>query len=213
MISAHNLKRSDSLGSSNLTCFHGYMSAEEAERYLDGAPVGSYLFYLSERRAHIILLCFKAPGGVNTHKAIYRHDYGYSFTRTRRHMPSLVQACGWFLAGNPALWGRALQDQLFEDDILEKLQPEFDMHPLWACLAVPEPEEKHTFACDAFPTLRALIAKNKSFLHYPIHITPDGSSANDLHPFLLDAHSPTRPSSPALGIGNVYNCTIDLSKH
>jgi hypothetical protein len=180
MVITDTLRRSDngysSTGSGALPCFHGYLTPAEAEKRLEGAAPGAYLFYLSERRAHTILLCFKSPAGNETrHKAIYRHDYGYSFSRTRRGMPSLMQTCGWYLAGNPTIWGHALQEQLFDDNCLEKIQPEFDMHPLWACLAVPEPEEKHTFAGDAYPTLRALITKNKSFLTQPINTSLDGA--------------------------------------
>jgi hypothetical protein len=184
-----SFRRSDGAptsGSTFLSCFHGYLTALEAEKLLEHSPAGSYLFYLSDSRAHIILLCFKSPTGIPTHKAIYRHDYGFSFTRTRRDMPSLQQACAWALKGLPAIWSQAVGDQLFDDDLMEKIQPEFDMHPLWACLAVPEPEEKPSFAGDAYPTLRALVAKNTRFLSSPVNCSD--SSYNTHSPFCLRVH-------------------------
>lgn len=163
--------------SSGATFFHGFLTKAEAEARLASQANGSFLLYLNKFLPSAVMLSFKnsnlhannpALPSIILHKALYRVNFGYSFSAQPGAVCSLVETLGWFIKQDSLLLEQCETSALLPTDILDKFRPVWEFHHLWGLRSVPVPEMGHTFTADSFSCLQQMVARNRSFLVYPV---------------------------------------------
>ena len=125
--------------------FFGFLTDEEIQKKLippasQSQGASQFIFYVKKQVANTLFVATMNKKNQIIEKAIFRDDFGYSFSPTTNHrgVPSLFEYCGWFCVSNKSLLNELKQIEHYETKL--KLRQIELLKPLWGIAPLPSKE-------------------------------------------------------------------------